>query len=211
MLNVQRQNIKVLKYFLFSLIFATFVFSMTSFGQESPSASPPPVQNPTISPKVEIPSGDVTTLPSPPPSAPAQPIPPQAVSPPPPPPGQGVIPQPPGGLGFRRNLPPAIFVRGKEGNINRVFIEPASVGKEIKAELIMFDIDPEEKLTQPRTYGLPSGASFKVDSPEGEKNRATAIFTWTPTEKDIGLHGIVFEVANTKNEPNRVALFFDVK
>lgn len=207
MLNVQ--NIKVLKCFLLSLIFATFVFSMTSFGQESPSASPPPVQNPTIFPKAEIPSGDVTASPSP----AAQP--PQAVSPPPPPspplPSQSAIPQPPGDLGFRRNLPPAIFVRGKEGNINRVFIEPASVGKEIKAELIMFDINPEEKLTQPRPYGLPSGASFKVDSPEGEKNRATAIFTWTPTEKDIGLHGVVFEVANTTNEPNRVALFFDVK
>ena len=88
---------------------------------------------------------------------------------------------------FRRSLPPAIFVKGKEGELNRVFVEDAGVNKPVKAEFIAFDIT------------------------SSEKNKAQAVFSWTPKEKDKGLHGFAFEVSNAKGDINRVALFYDVK
>lgn len=218
-----------------SLLISIIIFCSLSVKSQDPQPRNEVAQNTQkveVAPKVAIPSAD--TLPIQEAQAPPAPLPAQAVPPPPqatpapqaaPPPNippQGVAPQaganlpsgvptPPPNLQFRKNLPPAIFVRGKEGNINRVFIEPATVNKEIKVELIMFDIDPNEKLNPPKPYGIPASATFKVESNQVEKNKAVATFTWTPTEKDVGLHAFAFEITNSKNEPNRVALFFDVK
>ena len=206
-----------MKKFIFAFIMIV-VFSLgskTVIAQESQNA---PVGQP--------PSG---ALPA---RAPAQQVqaPPQAQAPPQ---GNQALPNsyippsgappgiPPGNLGAikaqmpppfpPRSLPPAIFIRGKEGNINRVFVEDATVGKEVRVEFIMFDIDPNEKLSPPKTYGLPAGASFKVETMEIEKNRAAGVLTWTPAETDTGLHAIAVEVSNSKGEPNRVALFYNVK
>jgi len=126
-------------------------------------------------------------------------------------PSQAQGPQTPPRFPPPRVLPPAIFIKGKEGNINRVFVEDAQVGKEVRVEFIMFDIDPNEKLSAPKTYGLPQQATFKVETMEVEKNRAAAVLTWTPAESDIGIKAFAIEVANSKGEPNRVALFYNVK
>ena len=110
---------------------------------------------------------------------------------------------------FRRSLPPAIFVKGKEGELNRVFVEDAGVNKLVKAEFIAFDIDPAGNLNPLKPIGIPQGATFDITS--SEKNKAQAVFSWTPKEKDKGLHGFAFEVSNAKGDINRVALFYDVK
>ena len=202
---------------IISLFVFVFSFILSSFAQEPAPrkeiAQEPQIQKIDIPPKIVIPSADSKSKSASPQAAPS--LPPslpqgQAAVPPPSAPPPAGVPPPPN-LQFRKNLPPAIFVRGKEGNINRVFIEPAAVCKEIKVELIMFDIDPNEKLNPAKPYGIPANSSFKVESNEAEKNRATATFTWTPTDKDVGLHAFAFEISNSKNEPNRVALFFDVK
>ena len=121
-------------------------------------------------------------------------------------PGLGSLPLPPPQLG----MPPAFLIRGKEFDLSRVLIENAKVGKEIKIEFLMFDRDPNEKLTS-KAYGLPQSASYKVEVSQSAKNSGSAVFNWTPSESDIGVKGIAFEVTNGKESTNRIALFFDVK
>ena len=108
-------------------------------------------------------------------------------------------------------LPPAIIVKGKERELNKVFVEDASVNKPVKAEFIAFDIDPSGILNPLKSIGTPPGSSFEAIAGGPEKNKAQAVFSWTPREKDKGLHGFAFEVSNAKGDINRVALFYDVK
>lgn len=123
---------------------------------------------------------------------------------------QALPPSPPG---FPpTNTPPALLIRGKEFEMSRVLIENANVNKEVKIEFLMFDRDSKEKLTS-KAYGLTSfpSAKYNVETSDTVKNSAQAVFTWTPTEKDIGTHGFAFEVSNSKGAVNRIAIFFDVK
>lgn len=138
-------------------------------------------------------------------------------SPPPPPPQ--AIPQaglqrlqaPPPSPGFPpTNVPPALLIRGKEFEMSRVLIENANVNKEVKIEFLMFDRDSKEKLTS-KAYGLTPTAKYNIETSDTVKNSAQAVFTWTPTEKDIGTHGFAFEVSNSKDAVNRLAIFFEVK
>lgn len=128
----------------------------------------------------------------------ANPVSPAAKQEPPPLPPQIQVP------------PPALVVRGKEFDLNRVLIESAYVNKEIKVEFLMFDRDPKEKLSS-KAYGLPTSALYKFEPSETVKNSASGTFAWTPTEKDIGVRGFAFEVINSKGAVNRIAIFYDVK
>jgi len=136
-------------------------------------------------------------------------------------PQAGKLPQlPPGGPSFGQRpplppglsipMPPVIFIRGREFDQNKIFVESATVNKEIKVEFVIFDRDQKEKISS-KAYGLPTGATYNVEVSETAKSSASSIFTWTPQDKNVGVHGIAFEASNSKGDVNRIAIFYEVK
>ena len=196
------KEVKKFLVFVFLISYGSFYFFSFSYAQEqqgTPSANSANSVKPADSPAKAAGAGTIPfETPFHPGAAKAPPaLLPSAVQPPPPPP-------PP-------KIPPALIVRGKEYEMHRVFMDTATVGKEVKIEFIAFDMDPAEALTAPKTYWLPDTATMKFEPDIKNKNKGAAVLSWTPTDKDIGVHAFVVELTNGKGASNRIAFFYDVK
>lgn len=122
-------------------------------------------------------------------------------------PGQSVTPS----VQALANIPPALWIEGREKDIDRVFVETATVGKEIKLVIYAVDPNPNGVLLPLKEYGLPASAKFDPKTYNIEKYKSASYFSWTPAKEDIGIHGFAFEVVNDKGLINRLAFFYNIK